>query len=30
MALTSPLPRWERVARLRPYWTAVYLRTWKG
>jgi len=30
MALTSPLPRWEMVARLRPYWTAVYLRTWKG
>src|SRR6476660_1839039 len=30
MALTSPLPRGEMVARLRPYWTAVYLRTWKG
>ena len=30
MALTSPIPRWEMVARLRPYWTAVYLRTWKG
>ena len=30
MALTSPIPRWEMVGRLRPYWTAVYLRTWKG
>ena len=26
----APIPRWEMVARLRPYWTAVYLRTWKG
>ena len=30
MAVTSPLPRWEMVARQGPYWATVYKRTWKG
>ena len=30
MAVTSPLPHWEMVARQGPYWTTHYKRTWKG
>ena len=29
-ALRATLPRWEMVARQRPYWATVYKRTWKG
>lgn len=30
MAVTSPLPRWDMVARQTSYWTISYRRTWKG
>jgi lipooligosaccharide transport system permease protein len=28
--LLPPVPRWEMVRRLMPYWAVVYRRTWKG